>query len=644
MSTLADLHFLRPAALLLVLAAPLFWLAWRHGRNDAGAWRSVVDAHLLPHLIERIDGGSGRAGLVLATLLWTLACIALAGPAWEREPMPLYRNQAARVLALELAPTMLAQDAKPNRLARARFKIDDILARSRDQQTALIGYAGDAFVAAPLTDDVETVRNLVDALDPGTMPVAGNATARAIDSAAALIEQAGLHRGDIILLADSVSADAAAAARHAHARGFDVSVLGIGSASGAPVPLAQGDFLKDDNGNVVIARLDESALRAVAEAGGGRYAALSADSADLDALLVDRVGDERAGDAPAVSEHAVSERWRDRGPWLLLLLVPLALAGFRRGWLIAFAVALIAPAPQAGAASLADLWQRSDQQAAAALAKGDAKQAARVARTPEWRGSAAYRAGDYAAAAADYAQAAGADGAYDKGNALARSGRYEDAIAAYDEALKLAPGMADAQANRAAVEEFLKRQAQQDAKSQQRKDAQGNPQGQRQDGSQAPQGQDPQQQAQSQDSAKDRQDQTQQQQQQGTQPDKSTASGDDKGKADGTAKDSEASRRNAASDADARQGTQDDTAQKPDAAQQQALSKAIDQALANGRKPADPHARPNAAALQEDEATREQKQALEHWLQRVPDDPGGLLRRKFQLEYQRRQQRGGDGG
>ncbi|GAA0718729.1 tetratricopeptide repeat protein [Dokdonella soli] len=645
----ADFHFLRPFALLLVFAVPLFWLAWRHGRADAGAWRAAIDAHLLPHLIERIDGGPGRAGIMLAALLWTLACLALAGPAWEREPMPLYRNQAARVLALELAPTMLAQDEKPNRLSRARYKIEDILARSRDYQTALIGYGGDAFIAAPLTDDVGTVRNLVDALDPTTMPVAGNATARAIDSAAALIEQAGLHHGEIILLADSAGAGAVAAARKAHERGFSVSVLGIGGASGAPVPLAQGDFLKDDSGNVTVSRLDEAGLRAVADAGGGRYANLSPDARDLDALLADRVDsvDRNAQGTTAGGEIAESARWRDRGPWLLLLLVPLALLGFRRGWLMMLVLAMFAQTPPAQAASFADLWQRTDQQAARALANGDAKQAAAVARAPEWRAGAEYKAGNYEAAAADYAKTADADGAYNRGNALARLGRYEDAIAAYDEALKRAPGMTDAQANRSAVEEFLKRQKQQDsqqpqngknseqqdAKDQQPSSGQDSQQ-QAKDKNQGGQQDQPQNQQQggqqdsSQSAASGEQDAEQKQRHQDTQKD--NAQQDQQGSSSGTG----AEKQEKAAQADT---------QKPDAEQQKALSQSIDQSLADKARPDDKDGKPQAAVTQEDEATREKRQALDHLLQRVPDDPGGLLRRKFQLEYQRRQQGGGNG-
>jgi Ca-activated chloride channel family protein len=653
MNTLADFHFLRPLALLLVLAVPLFWVFWRRARSEAGAWRAAVDAHLLPHLLERLDGGPGRAGLLLAAALWTLASIALAGPAWEREPMPLYRNQAARVLALELSPTMLAQDEKPNRLARARYKLADILTRSRDYQTALIGYAGEAFVAAPLTDDVETVRNLVDSLDPTTMPVTGNDTARAIGAGVDLIEQAGLHRGEIILLADSVSADAVAAARRAQEKGILVSVLAVGSAGGAPVPLAQGDFMKDDNGNVVVARADAASLRAVADAGGGRFSSLSADAGDLDRVLADRVDTAArsdAGEADAVSDRvAESARWRDRGPWLLLLLAPLALFGFRRGWLMIFVLAIAAPVQHARAASLADLWQRSDQQAAAALSSGDAKQAANVARTPDWRGGASYRAGDFDAAADDYAKVAGADGAYNKGNALAKLGRYDDAIAAYDEALKLAPDMADAKANKESVEEFRKQQQKQDSQSQkgdkksQSKDSKDQQQKSDQD-SQKQDGEDKDKQQDKSGEQKDAQDQQQGQQGQPQDQSQSGDAKDEQKKAQDDKQGADDKQQSASGAGDEKQEKPaSDAAQKADAEQQKALSKEIDKALAGQPKPADKNAKPQAGVAEEDDATREKKQALEHWLQRVPDDPGGLLRRKFQLEYQRRQQRGGEG-
>ncbi|RYD14184.1 MAG: VWA domain-containing protein [Lysobacteraceae bacterium] len=626
MSALADFHFLRPLALLLLLALPLAGFAWRRARRDAGAWRAAVDAQLLPYLIERVAQPGARGALVLASLAWMLACVALAGPAWEREATSLHRDHNARVLALELAPSMLAQDERPSRLERARYKIADILERSRDRQTALVAYAGEAFVVAPLTDDVGTVQNLVGALDPSTMPVAGNDTADAIRRAVELARQAGFDRGEIVLIADSVGPGAASAARRARDAGLRVSVLGVGSPAGAPIPLAQGDFLKDERGEVVLARLDESALRALADAGGGRYAHVTADATDLDALLGDaRASIAGARDADPSAQGAEGHRWRDRGPWLLLLLVPLVLAGFRRGWLMVLPLACVLATPRADAGVLEDLWARRDQQAAAALREGDAARATEVAPSAAWSGAAAYRAGDFAAAAQHYADAPGADAAYNRGNALAQAKQYEQALAAYDEALRLDPAMEDAKANRAAVEAFLEQQPKPPPGGGQRKDpSDENRPSDSRSGQRPESGEDA-------SPSDQREPQSgQEEKAEGEQADapSDAPSGDSGDQREGE-RDPAASEESAAS-AETRAGA--------DEKQREALSRSIDEAL---QQPADAPAQPgDAKAPAEDEATRERRQALEHWLRRVPDDPGGLLRRKFQLEHQRRRQDG----
>ena len=133
-----DFHFLRPWWLLVLAALPLLWRALSSSGADAGAWRGVVDAHLLPHLLDlRATARSSRVPRWLATFAWIVACVALAGPAWERLPQPLFQNRAARVFALELSPSMSAQDIKPSRYERARYKLDDMLAHSGGMQTGL---------------------------------------------------------------------------------------------------------------------------------------------------------------------------------------------------------------------------------------------------------------------------------------------------------------------------------------------------------------------------------------------------------------------------------------------------------------------------------------------------------------------------
>ncbi len=643
MSALADFHFLRPWWLLALALLPLAAVVWRRVRAQAGNWSAMVDAHLLPHLVDATIEPSNNGAAVLAGVVWILACVAMAGPAWERESMPLYRNDAARVLAIELAPTMLAADIKPSRLERARYKLNDILEQSRDMQTALIGYSGDAFVAAPLTDDVNTVRNLIDALDPGVMPVVGNATERAINRAQDLVAQAGLDSGELILLADSVSDAAITAARKAHSAGLTISVLGIGSNNGAPVPLPQGGFLQDAKGNIVLPRLEESALRAVASAGGGRYATLTSDRSDLNALLAN---DSMQAQSKKDDENqGLSERFRDRGPWFVLLLLPLAVFGFRRGWLMVFALALIAPSAPVQAFEFSDLWLRADQQAARALAAGDAKRAQALAQDPALRGSAAYRAEDYAAASEDWAKSIGADALYNQGNALAKAGNYEEAISAYQHALDVDPQLDDAQANKRAVEEWLKRQQSGQDKNQQnndkgKSDKQDN-KDQQQDGQQQDkqkQDQDEDGQQKSREQQKDNPSDQEDPQQGDSQKDEQNPSKQEKGDQPKDSNPESGKDEKSPVDAQKSQAEAAKDRQHKDAQQKQ-LGSAIDQALAEKKEGDKPKA---TVVSPEDQAAQEQQQALQQWLQRIPDDPGGLLRRKFQLEYDRRQR--GEGG
>ena len=640
MNLLAEFHFLRPWWLLMLALAPFVIWFWRRRRGQAGNWQAVVDAHLLPHLVDQQTEPTGRGHLWLAASLVVLAGLALAGPAWERQPLPLVRNDAARILAIELAPTMLAADIKPTRLERARYKLNDILTASRDMQTALVGYSGDAFVAAPLTDDANTVRNLVDALGPGVMPVVGNNTDRAIAEALKLVEQAGLERGELILLADSAGERAIDAARAAHARGLRISVLGVGTPQGAPVPLPQGGFLQDDKGNIVLPRLDEAGLRALAQAGGGRYARLTADRSDLEILLDLPRGE--SSSATREGDPVSSERYLDRGPWLVLLLLPLALLAFRRGWLMLLPLALLAPVPPAQAMEWIDLWKRPDQQAAEALAAGDTERAQAAASDPQWRGSAAYRAGDYAAATRAFASASGAQALYNQGNALAREGRYEEAIDAYSRALEIDPGLEDAAANKQAVEDWLKRKQsqQENERPDNKQGAQENPGSpQEKDGSEQNAGE----------AGREGDESAGSPEEPDRHPGESDAERETKSSSQGEPTPEERDPPSSSADSSGDDATDpgDATGTSADVAdqaqrradQQSRLSRAIDKALESEAEEGQP-----AQALQEstDPAAEEQLQAHKQWLQRVPDDPGGLLRRKFQLEYDRRQRDGGN--
>jgi len=311
MNAFTLLHFIRPYWLLLLpLVIVLPWW-WHRSRRPSGDWSQVCDPHLLRWLSVRQAGEKSRGGgrwLAAATLL--ICILALAGPSWQKLPDSSFSARDARVIVLDLSRSMLAEDLRPNRLTRARFRLADLLQATEEGQTGMVSFAGDAYVVSPLTKDMNTIANLLPALQPDIIPVAGSRADLALALAASLLERAGLSRGEILLVTDSANSRLAAKARELRDDGIFTSVLAVGSLEGAPVPSA-GGFVSDRAGNVVIAKLDRTGLRAVAEAGGGNYTELGASGSES-SLWQDLGGSEFAR-----REDALGERWKDAGPWLV---------------------------------------------------------------------------------------------------------------------------------------------------------------------------------------------------------------------------------------------------------------------------------------------------------------------------------------
>ena len=278
-------HFLRPWWLLAIPGLCLLLLfMWKHAGSPS-SWSRIVAPELLQHLLLNGAGKRSRWPLVMVALAGTLVILALAGPAWERVPQPVYRSDAPLVLVLDLSRSMDAADIKPSRLIRARYKLSDILRQRTEGQTALIVYAADAFTVTPLTDDTATIASQLPALTTGLVPVQGSHTGRALKLAVKLLEQAGYRQGDILLITDEVRQLDESLVTESPYR---LSILGVGTAEGAPIPVGEG-MLKDADGNIVIPGLDDEHLRELAAEGGGYYATLSPDDRDLDALRVTTV-------------------------------------------------------------------------------------------------------------------------------------------------------------------------------------------------------------------------------------------------------------------------------------------------------------------------------------------------------------------
>ena len=333
---------------------------------------------------------------------------------------------------------------------------------------------------------------------------------------------------------------------------------------------------------------------------------VSTSDTDIQRLLVQSAPG--MADVVASNDHS-TDIWQSHGSLLVLLLLPLAALAFRRGWvmmlLVTVSATLSTPQP-AMAVGWDDLWLRPDQQALRALQAGDPEQAAQLADDPALRGTAAYQAEDYEQALDAFAGSTGTDADYNQGNALAQLQRYEEAIAAYDRALTSEPDMADAVHNRAEVEKLLQQQQQQEQKEKQQ---QGEQQGE-QDESQGDQADGEQQQGDQADGEQQQDDQADGEQQQGEQGADEQEAGQEGEQTEQQAEGSESN--------------------KESEGEQQAEQQRADTAGEKGDQ--------QAEAAEANPLDSEEKQAAEQWLRRIPDDPGGLLRRKFLYQYRQQSQ------
>ncbi|KAG1658105.1 hypothetical protein GQR58_023145 [Nymphon striatum] len=178
-----------------------------HSASSSKAWDKIIDPNLLPILLQGKNSGSAKFAKSLLALGWLITVIALADPVWEKIPRPIFQTNAARILVLDLSNSMLVDDLKPNRLARAKFKVEDILSLDEEGQTGLVLFAGDAFTASPLTRDTETIRSLLKILTPQLMPAQGSRADLGLLKAHELFKQAGIKNGQVLMISRRYSAD-----------------------------------------------------------------------------------------------------------------------------------------------------------------------------------------------------------------------------------------------------------------------------------------------------------------------------------------------------------------------------------------------------------------------------------------------------
>ena len=458
------------------------------------------------------------------------------------------------------------------------------------------------------------------------MPIGGKNIERALILSAQLLKQANHSHGEIILITDGLEQSDVDEVREAmQSSKFTLSIYAIGTAQGAPIALPEGGFMKGRSGEIVIPRLNVAPLRNLAAISGGQFSAYTPGAEDIQVF------------APTASSSEADQNdeenkilWRiDAGKYGLILLIPLALLLLRKSALVLCAMFFMLPLSQPVYAADWQSWfKNTDQNALSAYQSKEFEKAA-VADNRDLKGAALYKQGQYEQAAAALKNSPSAIGQYNYGNALAQLGKLDEAIAAYEQALKQNPDFDQAKENKALLEQMKQQQEQQqqdqsqDGESDQEKQSgeQSDQQGQSDKSEQGQQ--------QGESGEQSEQQQGEQSEQDGEQQNSGQQNSDQQNKPD--------------MQADAQQ-QQNQAEQKDGEQSEQQAQPQPQQATENNEQPGQQAMMQSAQAKPMTPEEKEKAQQLNQLLRKVPDDPAILLRNKMRLEAQKRAQQRRLGG
>ena len=643
MTDFSQFHFIRPEWLFaLPVVVALWWFVRKASAHQQ--WQDYFPQAMLQAL--QVDGHQ-RSSIWHWWLLtsWLLLSLAMAGPTWIKQAVPLVKNQKALALLLDLSPSMLAEDLTPNRLTRAKYKLIDILEKQEDGQVALIAYAGDAHTVSPLTDDPRTIESLLPALHPNIMPSRGSNIEAAIELAQSLLTDAGVSSGEILVLTDGIAPDAMDEIEAQLSNAHRLSILGVGSNEAAPVKLADGGFLRNRSGDIVLASVNHNELQGLANTLGGRFANLSSDESDINYLL--KSGFESGEADDSLTSNSSFDAWKDLGHWLVLLVLPIALLCFRKGLIYLVPIIVLSPIDsQAQEISLWNkLWKTPDQQAVELLNNEQYDKAANTFENKDWSAVANYKNGDFAEAAKQFSSNGGnLSNTYNQANALALSGEFEQAIEAYEKVLEQQADHEDALHNKKIIEALLEQQ-----KQQEQQQGEGDQNQENQDGEQSEQKNSDQQQSQDGESSES-QDSSQEQQDSPSEGEEPSASeepsaGEESSANQEPSADEESSTNEQSSEE--QQSASEEQGEEEQSEQQASSDEATDGEESEEEQQAQTNEASDEEQGEEGEAQSAEavvveqtplKDSSEQWLRTIQDDPSGLLRRKFKYQSGQRTQ------
>jgi Ca-activated chloride channel family protein len=416
------------------------------GNREPRKWKTLVKPTLRPYMFAR---GSRIAflGPLLAFILGgSCAILGVAGPTWEKVKAPTQKIEAVVLVALDLSKSMLVKDIQPNRLERGKLKLFDFLDANPKARVGLIAYAGTPNTVLPFTSDYSIIKTQATSLQNRIVPVQGANTKVLIDLVDTSM-QSVVAPSTVLLMTDGLSsADAALWSNWVNGSVHSLDILLLSTPSGGPLPGRPKD----------ISRQDPAVLQNLAQQPRVKITPLTLDNSDV------------AGIAKQISDHLIFSKeedkhdkdWDDKGTLLIVPLLLIVLFWFRRGWVVQWCLLILCLSSSCGINSKhPDWWYSKDYQGQLLSNAGRYDSAADRFEDPIHKAVAYFKAGDYESAAELFALDTTASGSYNRGLALAKLGRYEDAQEAFDKAISLDPALEEAAGHRKEEAAQAKRKA-----------------------------------------------------------------------------------------------------------------------------------------------------------------------------------------
>ncbi|MEY2828924.1 MAG: hypothetical protein RIQ33_782 [Bacteroidota bacterium] len=285
-------RFEHPYYLNLLIALPILALvyAW-YWWSKTKSIKKIGDAALIKELMPQYKPLKSLAKFMLMWLALASLIIALANPQMGSRLEKVKRKGIDVFIALDVSKSMMAEDVKPNRLTRAKQAVKNLIDNLENDRIGLIIFAGRSYLQMPLTVDYSAASLYLNNATCDMVPSQGTAIGAAIDQANESYQTKDKKHKALIIITDGENHedDAIEAAQSAANEGVQIFTVGVGSNQGAPIPVyvggVQTDFKKDENGSIVLSKLNEEALKEIATAGKGRYFQLTNSQDEIKSLV-----------------------------------------------------------------------------------------------------------------------------------------------------------------------------------------------------------------------------------------------------------------------------------------------------------------------------------------------------------------------